>query len=174
MPSHHSHVVSTRNLDKKDESIEILVQCLFFLQTTWTQKIVTGPHNRINTRWDEPSAGRYHIGSILQTQGRHSAALPWEKIGCRHNTHHLPVENCQSEMSCWCRGQTMGQAVEKEECLFRQCVFSQRCLFCWQKFIKLIKGKALRKHSLHEKTAASVLLKPFISSNEWCHTTMFS
>ena len=31
--------------------------------------------------------------------------------------------------------------------------------------IKLMKGKALRKHSLHEKTAASVLLKPFISSN---------
>ena len=27
-----------------------------------------------------------------------------------------------------------------------------------------MKGKALRKHSLHEKTAASVLLKPFISS----------
>ena len=25
-----------------------------------------------------------------------------------------------------------------------------------------MKGKALRKHSLHEKTAASVLLKPFI------------
>ena len=37
--------------------------------------------------------------------------------------------------------------------------------------IKLMKGKALRKHSLHEQTAASVLLKPFISSNEWCHTT---
>ena len=36
---------------------------------------------------------------------------------------------------------------------------------------KLMKGKALRKHSLHEKTAASVLLKLFISSNEWCHTT---
>jgi len=36
---------------------------------------------------------------------------------------------------------------------------------------KLMKAKALRKHSLHEKTAASVLLKPFISSNEWCHTT---
>ena len=33
--------------------------------------------------------------------------------------------------------------------------------------IKLMKGKALRNHSLHEKTAASVLLKPFISSNEW-------
>jgi len=32
--------------------------------------------------------------------------------------------------------------------------------------IKLMKGKALGKHSLHEKTAASVLLKPFISSNE--------
>jgi len=32
--------------------------------------------------------------------------------------------------------------------------------------IKLMKGKALRKHSLHEKTAASVLLKPFISGNE--------
>jgi len=33
-----------------------------------------------------------------------------------------------------------------------------------------MKGKALRlrlrKHILHEKTAASVLLKPFISSNE--------
>ena len=32
--------------------------------------------------------------------------------------------------------------------------------------IKPMKGKALRKHSLHEKTAASVLLKLFISSNE--------
>jgi len=32
--------------------------------------------------------------------------------------------------------------------------------------IKLMKGKALMKHSLHEKTAASVLLKLFISSNE--------
>jgi len=32
--------------------------------------------------------------------------------------------------------------------------------------IKLMKG-----NSLHEKTAASVLLKPFISSYEWCHTT---
>ena len=37
--------------------------------------------------------------------------------------------------------------------------------------IKLMKGKALRKQSLHAKTAASVLLKLFISSNEWCHTT---
>jgi len=31
---------------------------------------------------------------------------------------------------------------------------------------KLIKGKALRKHSLHEKTAASVLLKLIISGNK--------
>jgi len=31
---------------------------------------------------------------------------------------------------------------------------------------KLMKGKALRKHRLHEKTAASVLLKLFIRSNE--------
>jgi len=31
-----------------------------------------------------------------------------------------------------------------------------------------MKGKAPRKHSLHEKTAASVLLKLFISSNERC------
>ena len=37
--------------------------------------------------------------------------------------------------------------------------------------IKLMKGKAPRKHSLHEKTAASVLLKMFFSGNEWCHTT---
>jgi len=36
---------------------------------------------------------------------------------------------------------------------------------------ELMKGKATWKHSLHEKTAASVLLKLFISSNEWCHTT---
>ena len=32
--------------------------------------------------------------------------------------------------------------------------------------IKLMKGKALRKHSLNEKTVALVLLKLFISSNE--------
>jgi len=31
--------------------------------------------------------------------------------------------------------------------------------------IKLRKGKALRKHILHGKTAASVLLKLFISGN---------
>ena len=31
---------------------------------------------------------------------------------------------------------------------------------------KLMNGKALGKHSLHEKTAASVLLKLFISGNE--------
>jgi len=37
--------------------------------------------------------------------------------------------------------------------------------------IKLIKGKALRKQDLHEKIAASVLLKLFISGNETCHTT---
>jgi len=30
---------------------------------------------------------------------------------------------------------------------------------------KLMKGKALRKHSLHEKIAASVVLKLFISSS---------
>ena len=35
-----------------------------------------------------------------------------------------------------------------------------------QFIIKLMKGKALRKHSLYEKTAASVLLKLFISSDE--------
>jgi len=37
--------------------------------------------------------------------------------------------------------------------------------------IKLMKGTALRKHSFQEKTTASVLLKPFIGSDEWCHTT---
>jgi len=36
--------------------------------------------------------------------------------------------------------------------------------------IKLRKGKALRKHNPHGKTAASVLLKLFISGNERCHT----
>jgi len=34
-----------------------------------------------------------------------------------------------------------------------------------------MKGKALRKHSLRGKIAASVLLKLFISSDERCHTT---
>jgi len=34
-----------------------------------------------------------------------------------------------------------------------------------------MKGKALRKHSLHGKTAASVLLKLFISGFEIFHTT---
>ena len=36
----------------------------------------------------------------------------------------------------------------------------------FQKSTKLMKGKALRKHSLHEKTAALVLLRLFISSYE--------
>jgi len=48
--------------------------------------------------------------------------------------------------------------------------FTKRRVTCGG-IIKLMKGKALRKHSLHEKTAASVLLKLFISSNEWWHTT---
>jgi len=37
--------------------------------------------------------------------------------------------------------------------------------------IKLMKGKAVRKHSLNGKIAASILLKLFISGNEKCHTT---
>jgi len=41
-----------------------------------------------------------------------------------------------------------------------------KCVVIFYSNIKLMKGKALRKHSLHEKTAASVLLKLFISSNE--------
>jgi len=41
-----------------------------------------------------------------------------------------------------------------------------RKLVATQRDKTLMKGKALRKKSLHEKTAASVLLKPFISSND--------
>jgi len=41
-----------------------------------------------------------------------------------------------------------------------------RNLWTYTCLIKLMKGKALIKPRLHEKTAASVLLKPFISSNE--------
>jgi len=37
--------------------------------------------------------------------------------------------------------------------------------------IELMKRKAFGKHSLHEKTAASVLLKLFVSGNELCNTT---
>jgi len=41
--------------------------------------------------------------------------------------------------------------------------------------IKLGKGKTIRKHSLHGKTIAWVLLKLFISGKERCHTgTLFS
>jgi len=36
---------------------------------------------------------------------------------------------------------------------------------------KLMKGKALWKHSLHGKVAALVLLKLLISSYKRCHTT---
>jgi len=32
-------------------------------------------------------------------------------------------------------------------------------------------GKALRKHSMHTKKTASVLLKLFISGDKGCHTT---
>jgi len=58
----------------------------------------------------------------------------------------------------------------------------QNCFFIhWKKIfsckifqvtylIKLMKGKSLRKHSLHGKTAASVLLMLFNSGNERCHT----
>jgi len=42
----------------------------------------------------------------------------------------------------------------------RKNVVNIECLSVLQK--KLMKGKALRKYSLHEKTAASVLLKLFI------------
>jgi len=46
--------------------------------------------------------------------------------------------------------------------------FSVKCKKHLSKFNinNVMKGKALRKHSLHEKTAASVLLKLFISGNE--------
>ena len=37
--------------------------------------------------------------------------------------------------------------------------------------IKLMKRKALKKHSLNGKTAGSVLLNLFIRGNEICHTT---
>ena len=39
---------------------------------------------------------------------------------------------------------------------------------------KLMKGKALRKHSLHEKTAASVLLKLFISGMNDYHKLLYN
>jgi len=53
---------------------------------------------------------------------------------------------------------------------FIKLVLYWRDISCIQVFL-LMKGKALRKQSLHENTAASVLLKLFSSSYEWCHTT---
>jgi len=45
------------------------------------------------------------------------------------------------------------------------------CLYVYNGTIKLMKGMALRKHSLYEKTAASVLLKLFTSGYKGFHTT---
>jgi len=44
--------------------------------------------------------------------------------------------------------------------------FLRKTYFYMCTLSKLMKGKAHRKHSLHEKTTGSVLLKLFISSNE--------
>jgi len=80
--------------------------------------------------------------------------------------HKIKIEKC------WPTHKYIGQSFKQYLLWYFQ------ILFCWifrlQHWFytfKLMKGKALRKHSLHEKTAASVLLKLFISSNEWCHTT---
>ena len=49
-------------------------------------------------------------------------------------------------------------------------VYKHSLYFCI--LIELIKGKALKKkHSMHWKTAASVVLKLVISGDERCHTT---
>jgi len=42
---------------------------------------------------------------------------------------------------------------------------------CLSKHIQTEEREAARKQGLNEKTAASVLLKLFISGNEMCHTT---
>jgi len=56
--------------------------------------------------------------------------------------------------------------------LFSQIKYSFYCaILNNQTANELRKWKALRKHSLHGKIAASVLLKLFISSTERCHTT---
>ena len=65
----------------------------------------------------------------------------------------VPILNYGSEV--W--GFHNGNAIER--------IHMQFCKRLLGNF-KLMKGKALRKQSLHKKTAASVLLKPFISSNE--------
>jgi len=44
-------------------------------------------------------------------------------------------------------------------------------VIAYAKQIKLMKGKALRKHSMQLKTAALVLLNLFISDNDRYHTT---
>jgi len=53
-------------------------------------------------------------------------------------------------------------------------MFSNYNILKWsftEQYIKLMKGKALRNRSLHGKTAASALLKLFISGNEKCQIT---
>jgi len=63
-------------------------------------------------------------------------------------------------------------AIEKRERVCLVCTTLSLETYCLKfKKIKLMKGKALRKQGLHEKLAASVLLKLLISDNERCHTT---
>jgi len=52
-------------------------------------------------------------------------------------------------------------------CLLYMC----NCIFNKEYYNKTKEREALRKQGLNEKTAASVLLKLFISRNEGCYTT---
>jgi len=74
-----------------------------------------------------------------------------QKLEARLNTY-VKIR-LYSEVSILLRSRQVRQ-------VHKSCTFRPVILY------KLMKVKALGKHSLHEKTAASVLLKPFISSNE--------
>jgi len=87
--------------------------------------------------------------------------------------HCLINVNMCSKVKCqniFVRALTLPWVMEFQK-MVRQNVALKNHIWHTRSQIKLMKGKALRKHILHEKTAASVVLKLFISSNEWCHTT---
>ena len=85
--------------------------------------------------------------------GAHFSSIKGTLILCFTNRHRqisISVVTCELE---YIVPYHFTRTLPKTFTIFKEC-------------IKLMKGKALRKQSLHEKTAASVLLKLFISGNE--------
>ena len=66
------------------------------------------------------------------------------------NKINMYLQESVDKVSQWCKNNNMCINPDKSKCMVISSQSQPK---------KLMKGKALRKHSLHEKTAASVLLK---------------